>query len=203
VNQKTVLHVGPGHRKNGAKLPAAFQGAEWKELRLDIDPSNEPDIIGSMTDMGEVLDESVDAIYSAHNIEHVYAHEVSVVLAEFLRVLKPSGYLIITCPDLQSVCQLVADDKLTVAAYQSPAGPITPLDILYGHGPAIAAGHNYMAHKCGFTERTLIEALQSAGFPSTASKRRIRGFDLWAVSTKTSWAEKDLRVLAQRVLPTK
>jgi len=64
--------VGPGHRKNGAKIPEAFQGAEWQEIRLDIDPVNEPDIVGSMLDMAAVESESVDAIYSAHNIEHVY-----------------------------------------------------------------------------------------------------------------------------------
>tara|TARA_B110000008_G_C16612067_1_gene420898 strand:+ start:309 stop:419 length:111 start_codon:yes stop_codon:yes gene_type:complete len=28
---------------------------------------------------------SVDAIYSAHNIEHVYPHEVPIVLNEFYR----------------------------------------------------------------------------------------------------------------------
>jgi len=39
----------------------------------------------------------------------------------------------ITCPDLQSVCALIAEDKLTDAAYNVPAGLIIPLDI-----PAIA-----------------------------------------------------------------
>jgi len=65
-----------------------------------------------MLDMAAVADASVDAIYSAHNIEHVYAHEVPQVLKEFLRVLKPEGFLVVTCPDLQTVCQLVAEDKL-------------------------------------------------------------------------------------------
>src|SRR5690606_6200765 len=92
--QRTILHVGPGHRNNGAKLPAAFQGSDWQEIRLDIDPANEPDIVGSMLNMAAVQDASVDAIYSAHNIEHVYAHEVPQVLKEFLRVLKPDGFLV-------------------------------------------------------------------------------------------------------------
>lgn len=201
MNAKTILHVGPGHRSNGAKLPAAFQTAEWREIRLDIDPSNEPDIVGSMLNMGAVESESVDAIYSAHNIEHVYAHEVPVVLKEFLRVLKPEGYLIVTCPDLQSVAQLVAEDKLGDAAYQSPAGPITPLDILYGHGAALAAGHHYMAHKCGFTLKTLTSALHTAGFKTSAGKRRLHGLDLWIVACKGEMAEEGLRALAGQVLP--
>ena len=201
MHAKTILHVGPGHCNNGAKLPAAFQGNEWQEIRLDIDPANEPDIVGSMLEMAAVADASVDAIYSAHNIEHVYAHEVPQVLKEFLRVLKPDGFLVVTCPDLQTVCQLVAEDKLGDAAYTSQAGPITPLDILYGHGAALAAGHHYMAHKCGFTLKTLTQALQTAGFQTVAGKRRLRGLDLWVVACKGPMDEAALRALAGKVLP--
>lgn len=198
---KTILHVGPGHRKNGSKLPQVFITPDWCEVRLDIDPDNEPDIVGSMLDMAAVENGSVDAIYSAHNIEHVYAHEVPIVLKEFLRVLKPDGFLLVTCPDLQTVCALVAEDKLTDAAYTSQAGPITPLDILYGHRDALAHGHHYMAHKCGFTEKTLTQALQSAGFRSIASMRRPRGFDLWVVASKRTMDEAEIRELAGKVLP--
>ena len=201
MHAKTILHVGPGHRNNGAKLPAAFQGSEWQEIRLDIDPANEPDIVGSMLEMAAVQDSSVDAIYSAHNIEHVYAHEVPQVLKEFLRVLKPGGFLVVTCPDLQTVCELVAEDKLGDAAYTSQAGPITPLDILYGHGAALAAGHHYMAHKTGFTLKTLTQALHAAGFATSAGKRRVKGLDLWVVATKEALEEVALRELAGKVLP--
>lgn len=201
MNAKTILNVGPGHRNNGAKLPAAFQGSEWREIRLDIDPANEPDIVGSMLDMAAVRDICVDAIYSAHNIEHVYAHEVPQVLEEFVRVLKPDGFLVVTCPDLQTVSQLVVDDKLNDVTYQSAAGPITPLDMLYGHRKALAAGHHYMSHKCGFTRKTLTQALHAAGFAASAGKRRVRGMDLWVVATKGPMDESMLRELAGKVLP--
>ena len=116
-------------------------------------------------------------------------------------MLKPDGFVVITCPDLQTVCALVADDKLTDAAYQSPAGPITPLDILYGHGAALAAGHYYMAHKCGFTEKSLTTALQAAGFQTIAGKRRLRGLDLWVVASKSAMTDEAIRELAGKVLP--
>jgi protein O-GlcNAc transferase len=198
---RTILHVGPGHRGNGARVPPAFQTSEWREVRLDIDPANEPDIIGSMLDMATVADASVDALYSSHNIEHVHAHEVPAALAEFLRVLKPDGYAVITCPDLQAVAALVADDKLGEPAYTSPAGPITPLDILYGHGAALAAGHQAMAHKCGFTLKTLTAALHQAGFQTVAGMRRPQRFDLWAVASKMPLSEAAMRLLAGTVLP--
>lgn len=201
MNAKTVLHVGPGHRANGAQLPEAFRSADWREIRLDIDPANEPDIVGSMLDMQAVADASVDAIYSAHNIEHVYAYQVPQVLAEFLRVLKPDGFLVLTCPDLQSVCALVAEDKLGEPAYQSPAGGISPHDILYGHGEALARGHHFMAHKCGFTLKTLTQAVHAAGFAASAGKRRSRGLDLWLVACKSAQPEDALRNLAGTVLP--
>lgn len=202
MNAQTILHVGPGHRSNGAKLPAAFQGSDWKEIRLDIDPTNEPDIVGSMLDMSAVDTDSVDAIYSSHNIEHVHTHEVPQMLSEFLRVLKPGGFLLVTCPDLQTVCQLIAEDKLTDAAYNSPAGPITPLDILYGHGNALAAGHHYMAHKTGFTLKSLTAALQSAGFGTQAGKRRTKGLDLWVLAIKGTMDEAPLVQLANQYMPS-
>lgn len=200
MNRKTILHVGAGHPKSGACIPAAFQTPEWKEIRLDIDPANKPDILGSMLDMPAVADGSVDAIYSSHNIEHVYAHEVPVVLGEFLRVLKPDGFLVVTCPDLQAVCVLVAEDKLTDPAYISPAGPIAPLDILYD-GVKLAAGNQYMAHKCGFTLKTLTAALQAAGFQTIGGMRRPAAFDLWAVASKGLLGEAAIRDLAGKVLP--
>ena len=125
-----------------------------------------------------------------------------VALAEFKRVLKPDGFVVITCPDLQSVCALVAQDKLLEPAYTSPAGPITPLDILYGHRPPMARGNLYMAHRCGFTQKVLTGTLQAAGFATVAAKRRQHPYyDLWALATVQSMEEADLRALALAHFP--
>ena len=192
---KTFLHVGCGPKRK-EQTTAGF--AEWTELRFDIDESVQPDLVGTMTDMSSVLSESVDAVFSSHNIEHLYPHEVPVALSEFLRVLKPDGFAVITCPDLQAVCTLVAEDKLTEPAYTSPAGPITPLDILYGHRPPMARGNLYMAHRCGFTEKVLLGTLQTSGFKRVASmKRGAPYFDLWAVATKVDLNEEELLSLAK------
>ena len=198
---KTFLHVGCGPKRKD-KTTRGFNTPEWNELRLDIDEHVNPDIVGTMLEMSAVANESVDAIFSSHNIEHLYAHEVPVALKEFLRVLKPDGFLVVTCPDLQSVCALIAEDKLTDAAYISPAGPITPLDILYGHRPPMARGNLYMAHRCGFTEKVLIGTLQGCGFASIASKRRGHPYyDLYAVASTVPKTEADLRALAGMHLP--
>ena len=193
---RKFLHVGCG-QKTKENTTREFAGKEWQEIRFDIDESVKPDFVGTMTDMSAIEDASCDAVFSSHNIEHLYPHDVPVALAEFLRVLKPGGYAVITCPDLQSVCELVAKDLLTDPAYDSPAGPIAPLDILYGFRKSMAEGNLYMAHRCGFTEKVLTGTLRDAGFSKMASsKRGSPFFDLWIVGTKSPVDEGTIRKIA-------
>jgi predicted SAM-dependent methyltransferase len=180
---------------------AGFNKPGWLEKRLDIDESVKPDIIGTMTNMANVDKCSMNAIFSSHNIEHLYPHEVPLALAEFIRVLDDDGFLVVTCPDLLSVCTLIAQDKLAEPAYQSPAGPIAPLDILYGHRAAMARGNLYMSHRCGFTQKVLVATLQAAGFKVVASKVRANHFDLWALASKSDLSEDHLRTLASEHFP--
>jgi ubiquinone/menaquinone biosynthesis C-methylase UbiE len=179
---KTVLHVGCGVA-NPAKLHQMFQGGGWTELRLDIDPDVQPDIISSITDMKPVADASVDGVWSSHNLEHLYSHEVPVALAEFQRVLRPGGVVLVTMPDLQSVATAIANDQLEDTLYVSPAGPICPVDVLYGFRKAITAGNVYMAHKTGFTAKTLGQKLEAAGFTQVRVERG-GAFDLWGIGYK-------------------
>lgn len=180
----TVLHIGCGVY-SAEKLHRAFRQRGWRELRLDIDPKVEPDIVASMTDMSSLKSGSVDGIFSSHNLEHLYPHEVPVALAEFKRVLAPQGVALITIPDLQSVAELIAADKLCEPAYLSPAGPIAPIDILYGYRPSMARGNLFMAHRTGFTGRTLVEALLGAGFATVSVQRDPSAFALWALAFMT------------------
>ena len=196
----TFLHIGCGPKRK-AQTTRGFNTPDWTEIRLDIDASVQPDVIGTMTDMSAVASDSVHAIFSSHNIEHLYPHEVPLALGEFLRVLKSDGFLVLTCPDLLSVCKLITEDKLTEAAYTSPAGPIAPIDILYGYRPAMARGNLYMAHRCGFTQKVLSGTLQAAGFKMIAAKARPVHFDLWAIASKSARTPDEMRALAALHLP--
>ncbi len=197
---KILLNVGCGPRDRQHGI-AGFEG--WQELRLDIDPAVDPDEVGSMTDMSAVADGSVDAIVSSHNIEHLEAYQVPVALAEFCRVLKKDGYLVITCPDLQSVCSRVAKGDLASPLYESPAGPIAALDIIFGLRAAVAAGNTYMAHRCGFTLQVLLNTLKACGFASVAGFARPNVFDLWAVATLSYMSEQDIQALVRQHLPVR
>lgn len=197
----TFIHIGCGQKRKD-QTTRGFNTPDWQEIRFDIDPSVSPDITGTMLDMSAVASGSMDALFSSHNIEHLYPHEVPLALAEFRRVLKPDGFVVITCPDLQSVCALIAEGKLVEPAYTAPAGPVTPLDILYGYRPSMAQGNLYMAHRCGFTEGVLAGTLKAAGFAMIASKKRGHPFyDLWAVASIATLDEAGIRALAAQHMP--
>lgn len=179
--QRQFLHVGCGYAGKD-RLPQYFGDASWREIRFDIDPAVRPDIVGSTTDLGMVASASMDAIWSSHNLEHLYAHEVPVALGEFKRVLKPDGFLLITLPDLRAIARQIVQDRLNEVLYQSAAGPITPLDVVYGHRDSIALGNLFMAHRTGFTATTLGQVLLQAGFEEVRVHEG-RRWDLWAIAT--------------------
>lgn len=185
------LNVGCGVPRPD-RLPAVFDG--WREIRLDIDPKVKPTITASLTDMRAVPAASVDAIWSSHNIEHLHAHEVPLALRECHRVLKPDGFALVTLPDLQKVASLVAGDRLEEVVYESPAGPVSAIDMIFGHRLAIARGNPFMTHKTGFTARTLGEHLTAAGFEQADVWSS--GYALWAAA----YVQKSsVRTLHQRL----
>lgn len=176
-----LLHVGCGQSRRDA-LPLFFQSIQWNEIRLDIDPDVNPDIHGSILDLSAVPDASVDAIWSSHNLEHVNSFEVPIALAEFRRVLKPSGFVLITVPDLRAVAKYVASHDLDQPLYQSAVGPIMAMDVMFGHQASIAKGNHYMAHRTGFTSNLLGKVLLNAGFSEVRVHEGQR-WDLWALAT--------------------
>src|SRR5215468_5654296 len=167
---KTVLNVGCGYPPR-QKLHPHFHGPEWREIRLDLDPAVGPDIVCSITDMSPISASTIDAVWSSHNLEHLQRHEVPLALSEFIRVLKPHGLLLLTLPDLQRVAQLVVEDRLEDEAYTAPSGPITALDMIFGHTASLARGNPFMAHRTGFTARTLHKLLTEAGFADIAVRQ--------------------------------
>lgn len=181
MTTRQLLHVGCGQARQ-ERLPACFQAAQWQEIRFDIDPCVQPDIIGSITDLNAVASASVDAIWSSHNLEHLNSFEVPFALAEFKRVLKPDGFALISVPDLRAIARHIATDQLSEPLYQSASGPISALDVVFGHQASLASGNHFMAHRTGFTASTLGRSLLDAGFDEVRVHEG-RRWDLWAIAT--------------------
>jgi SAM-dependent methyltransferase len=196
-----VLHVGCGVYE-AEKLPLMFRHTGWREIRLDIDPDVNPDVVASITDMQVISDAAVDAVYSSHNIEHLYPHEVPLALREMNRVLKPNGFAFIKLPDVQEVARFIADGKLEDALYFSPMGAIAPIDILYGHRPSLARGNTFMAHRTGFTATTLGAALIAAGFAAVMVQRDLPSFSLTAIAFREPPDAEQTATWRARLVPT-
>ncbi|MCI5049360.1 MAG: methyltransferase domain-containing protein [Rickettsiales bacterium] len=180
--RKIVLHIGCG-QPNADKLHKSFKNdKEWFELRLDIDPSVKPHIVADMLDMSMIPDGSVNAIWSSHNVEHLYPHTVPAAMKEFHRVIKDEGHILVTLPDIQTVATFVANGDLEEPIYESPAGPICAIDIMYGLRSSMERGNLFMAHKTAFTAKSLGTHLREAGFTNIQVSRDF--IDLWAVGFK-------------------
>ena len=196
---KTLLNVGCG-MSNISQLKG-FNNDNWKEIRLDINNAVKPDVVGTLTDMSLIETASVDAIYSSYNLDHIYAHEVPIALKEFYRVLNKDGIAVVKCPDIQTVCELIAQDKLLEFLYESDIGPVYPIDVIYGNRQEIQHGNEYMAKKVGFTYSLLNKTFAAAGFKSRYGGRMPNyGGELALVAFKQKIPEEQIKQIADPLL---
>jgi SAM-dependent methyltransferase len=162
--------------------------ADWRQLRVDLDPEVAPDLLADIVNLSPVPSGMADAVWTAHCVEHLYEHDIPAALSEIRRVLKDDGFACIVVPDLQAVAAYIAQDKMHEVLYVSPAGPVTPHDVVFGFGPALAVGRMTMAHRSGFTPTAMALRLQAAGFGGYALLRR-PNLELAAVVRKQAWTD--------------
>ena len=200
MTELQFLHVGCGSKRKESTTKVFAQDV-WKEVTLDIDTDCQPDIIGTMTDLSVIEDNSFDAVYSSHNIEHLYIHEALQALSEFRRVLKDTGYLMIVCPDLISTCKaLIKNGPFEPLYYLRDSKTkeinknlwVSPIDVLYGYRPAIENGNDYMAHKSGYTEKSLTQMVLKSGFLNVVSTSRERYYDINLMGFKKALTDEEI-----------
>ena len=167
IEKKFFLHVGCGTISK-LRIPSRFQDGFWTEVRLDIDKNVQPDIVADIRDLSVIPTQSFDAVFSPHNIEHLRYHEVDDALRGFFRVLKPGGLLVLLAPNLRYIAQHIVDRDVDAPMLETEAGPIAPIDAIYGFRPWIRNGNDFMIHKTGFTPELLNRRLREAGFSNVA-----------------------------------
>lgn len=177
-----VLNVGGGSKD--IPLPAKYEG--WEHILLDIEPGPDVDIVADARDIpNEAILFPFDAVYSAHNLEHYHAHEVPVVLRQMRRAMRPGhGEIHIIVPNLG---QLMADMvqfhmDLDSVLYEIEAGPITPLDVIFGWGKEVETGNPFYAHRTGFTAARLHRVLLEAGFKDVKVVANLPSLELEATA---------------------
>jgi len=161
---KRLLNVGGGSKD--IALPIQYDG--WEHDLLDIDPRGEPDIICDARDLSSLAANTYDAVYCSHNLEHYYSHDAVKVLDGFRHVLKEDGFAHIRVPDIAGLMRIVTERDMDIedVLYQSPIGPITVRDVIYGYGVEIEqSGNDFYAHKTGYSQKSLRNLLGQCGFP--------------------------------------
>jgi predicted SAM-dependent methyltransferase len=187
-NRRHLLHIGCGEQSKEA-LPPLNWDEEWAEIRVDIDPSVSPDIVASMTDLSPLPDQSIDFIFSKHNIEHLKYHDVSLAISEFHRVLKPEGLLVIRCPDIKAIAEQLLTTDLEETLWTSTLNdgrdvPVALIDMIYGARSEIEKNDHFMAHQTGFTDASLRRFLDQANFDKVNVIRYADTLELRCVALK-------------------
>jgi predicted SAM-dependent methyltransferase len=127
---------------------------EWKIL--DVEPRPEVDYVANADDLSLFESNSIESIYASHVLEHFYYglnNQLINTLKEWHRVLKPGGNLLISVPDLKTLCWLYLNPNLM------PLERHHLMRIIFGGQTNI-----YDVHKVGFDFEILALYLEEAGF---------------------------------------
>jgi len=189
---RKVLNVG-GNSKD-IQIPEVYAG--WQHVLLDIDPAVAPDVVCDARKLRTLPGGEYDSVYCSHNLEHYFRHDVAKVLAGFLHVLKAGGFAYLRVPDMGELMRSVVRDGLDIedVLYESPAGPIAAIDVIYGLGSEIErSGQDFFAHKTGFTRKSLAAALSSAGFPFIFT--RTGNLEITAIAFRSKPSEADAALI--------
>jgi predicted SAM-dependent methyltransferase len=147
------LHIGGLEQKDGWKI-------------LNIEAGENVDLVGDCLDLHFLEDNSVLEIYASHVAEHLqYCDELPRALKEFLRVLVPGGRLMLSVPDLDILCRMFVDPKLTTR------DRFVVMRFMFGGQTSM-----YDLHKTGFSEDLAYDFLSGAGFKRF---RRVADFGLF------------------------
>ena len=92
------LHIGGRQIKDGWKI-------------LNIQKNDGVDFVGSISDLSQFDDNSIEEIYASHVVEHVDQKNIKKTLEGIYRVLKNDGKFYISVPDLDVLCRIFIDNK--------------------------------------------------------------------------------------------
>ncbi|KAL4157142.1 hypothetical protein PRNP1_006167 [Phytophthora ramorum] len=137
------LHIG-GHAKD----------PDW--WIVDANDGDIVDFVMNMANLYAFPDNSVDAIYGSHVLEHCthgVGHELEQTLREWHRVLRPGGQLFVSVPNLFVLATLFINESIP---HQHRMWFMT---VIFGGQIDV-----YDVHKVGFDEAILLAYLEQAGF---------------------------------------
>jgi predicted SAM-dependent methyltransferase len=138
----------------------------WEILNAISEPW--VDHVGQADDLSSFEDNTFAELYASHVLEHLgYQSALSTALNEWHRVLAPEGRLMVSVPDLDTLCELyVQRDSLV------PEDRFRIMRMMFGWQ---VDQHDF--HRVGLNEELLTSFLSAAGF---AGIKRVDQFGLFA-----------------------
>ncbi len=140
------LNLGSSHRM----LPSY--------INVDVMKERHPDIVSDVSRLDFAGDNEYDLVRASHILEHFSFDRIPCVLAEWRRVLKPGGYLIVCVPNYRVVAW---------AAILRPSG-YNLVDKHFGspwiHGLFALDLPPEFRHQIVFTRKSLVKLLNESGF---------------------------------------
>jgi predicted SAM-dependent methyltransferase len=140
---------------------------DWKIV--DIEKRPEVDIVSDASCLDTIADESVSVIYASHVVEHFHyglENKLIKTLSEWCRVLQPRGKLLISVPDLKTLCWLFLNPNFTLHERHHI------MRIIFG-----GQTNQYDVHYTGFDHEILVSYLLEAGFSEVEQVSEFNLFD--------------------------
>ena len=133
-------------------------------VNVDIVGDYNPDVVANVNRLSGIGDGEYDLVRASHVLEHFMYDECARVLAEWSRVLRPGGYLVVCCPDYirSSWMAILAPHGFDPLSRRYCAAKHQGwIRGLFGIGIPLPPD---LRHKTVFTERSLRGLLGQAGF---------------------------------------
>ena len=146
------LHIGGKQIKDGWKI-------------LNIQKNDGVDFVGSISDLSQFDDNSIEEIYASHVVEHVDQKNIKKTLEGIYRVLKNDGKFYISVPDLDVLCRIFIDNKAPAKV------KFHAMRMMFG-GQTDEFDYHYFGWNYEFLNSYLIEA----GFKKN---ERVKSFNLF------------------------
>lgn len=141
-------------------------------------------VVYDITKEFPIPDNSVDEIITVHVIEHIAPDEVSTMLKEWLRILKPGGMVATEWPDLLKACKFLVDDPSRI---YSDNKKIKKMGVAGIYGNISKHKNPIMLHKWGYSAEAMCKLYRDNGYSRIEiqeNQYRKSGIDSRVVSYK-------------------
>ena len=199
--KKLYLNLGCG--ASGEEIVhQLFQGEDWQGIRIDDDELVKPDLKANMVTL-ESVDQyiaetypdyshiqnygkpvsHISGIFSSHALEHLHCDDAFYALCVWRQALRyMNGKLILRLPDFGAACESIVQGRGHTPLYQSPAGPISAMDIVFGFR-GFTKERPSMGHLWGYTRDHLERVLCEAGYSSVNVLQDRSAFEIYAFAS--------------------